>query len=87
MVVWEQNPMNPLTRLLVRTCPFDRDARLLTAAETRNLFLKCSFSHLEYAYINLLPPQWIKNKHLAAVEKKLLSLPIGTQYWMMFRRQ
>ncbi len=86
LVIFEQNPMNPITRVLVRTCPFDKDARLLTAAATRNLFLQNSFHLLETAYINLLPPQWLKNDRLAAIEKKLLSFPIGAQYWMMFTR-
>ena len=87
LVIWEQNPLNPITRLLIRTCPFDRDARLLTAVKTRDLFLKNSFRLLESAYINLLPPQWIKTDRLAAIEKKLLSFPIGAQYWMMFTRR
>ena len=56
LVIWEQNPLNPFTRLLVKTCPFDRDARLLPAAKTRNLFSQNSFGLLEAAYINLLPP-------------------------------
>jgi len=86
LVIWEHNPLNPFTRLLVKTCPFDKDARLLTADATRNLFLKNSFRFLESAYINLLPPQWVKNDRLAAIEKKILSFPIGTQYWMMFQR-
>lgn len=86
LVIFEQNPLNPITRLLVKTCPFDKDARLLMPAATRNLFLKHSFSLLDKAYINLLPPQWIKNDSLAAIEKKLLSFPIGAQYWMMFQR-
>jgi len=85
LVIWEQNPLNPFTRLLVKTCPFDKDARLLRAATTRNLFSQNSFRLLESAYINLLPPQWLKNEHLAAIEKRLLSFPVGTQYWMMFQ--
>jgi SAM-dependent methyltransferase len=86
LVIWEQNPINPLTRLLVKACPFDRDARLLRAATTRTLFSQNSFSLLESAYINLLPPQWLKNHRLAAMEKMLLSFPAGAQYWMMFQR-
>ncbi|MCM2285539.1 MAG: class I SAM-dependent methyltransferase [Desulfobacula sp.] len=85
LVIWEQNPLNPFTRLLVKTCPFDRDARLLRAATTRNLFSQNSFRLLESAYINLLPPQWLKNERLAAIEKRLLSFPVGTQYWVMFQ--
>lgn len=85
LVIWEQNPLNPFTRLLVKTCPFDRDARLLRAATTRNLFSQNSFRLLETAYINLLPPQWLINSRLAAIEKRLLFFPVGTQYWMMFQ--
>jgi SAM-dependent methyltransferase len=86
LVIWEQNPLNPFTRLLVKTCPFDRDARLLRADTTRNLFSQNSFRLLEFAYINLLPPRWTNNHRLAAIEKKFLSFPVGTQYWMMFQR-
>ncbi len=86
LVIWEHNPLNPFTRILVRTCPFDKDARLLTRAATQRLFLKNSFRFLESAYINLLPPQWMKNDRLAVIEKKILSFPVGTQYWMMFQR-
>jgi len=81
-LIYRAKDQNPFTRLLVKTCPFDRDARLLRAATTRRLFSQNYFSFRESAYINFLPPQWLKNKRLAAMEKRLLSLPVGAQYWM-----
>lgn len=86
LVIWEHNPLNPLTRLLVSTCPFDKDARLLMPATVRNLFTNNCFEYEDSAHVNLVPPQWIKSQKLAALERALLSLPIGAQYWMRFAR-
>ncbi len=87
LVIWEQNPLNPLTRLLMKACPFDRDARLLTMNAARNLFIQHGFSFRDAAYVNLLPPQWITSHRLAAIEKKLLSFPVGAQYWIKVEKQ
>ena len=86
LVVWEHNPFNPITRMLVKMCPFDGDARLLTLNTTKTLFGKNSFRYLEHAYVNVFPPRWLRVDALAAIEKKLLGLPTGAQYWAMFER-
>jgi len=86
LVIWEQNPLNPITRLLVKLCPFDSDARLLTMTATRALLRQNSFSPIQYAYVNLLPPTWLSSRRLVAIEEKLLTFPIGAQYWVAFKR-
>ncbi len=86
LVIWEHNPFNPVTRMLVKMCPFDGDARLLTLNTTKNLFGKNAFRYLDHAYVNLFPPRWLRLSALAAIEKKLLGLPAGAQYWAMFER-
>jgi SAM-dependent methyltransferase len=84
LVIWEHNPFNPITRLLVKACPFDDDARLLTLHTTKTLFGKNSFRYLEHAYVNVFPPRWLRLDAVSAIEVKLSRLPIGAQYWVMF---
>lgn len=84
LVIWEHNPFNPLTRMLVKICPFDKDARLLKLSATKTLFETHSCRHVRHAYVNVVPPRWQKLKLLSALERKLTSYPIGAQYWVMF---
>ena len=86
LVIWEHNPFNPITRLLVKTCPFDGDARLLTLNTTKTLFGENSFRYREHAYVNVFPPRWLRLDAVSAIEVKLSRLPIGAQYWAMFER-
>lgn len=83
LVVWEHNPFNPISRLLVKCCPFDEDARLLSLAATRRLFEENSYRYVKHAYLNLFPPSWQQLKFVSRVESKLSGLPIGAQYWVM----
>jgi len=84
LVIWEHNPFNPFTRMLVKMCPFDGEARLLTLNTTRTLFGENSFRCLEHAYVNVFPPRWLRLNAVSAIEVKLSRLPIGAQYWVMF---
>jgi SAM-dependent methyltransferase len=86
LVIWEHNPFNPATRTLVKMCPFDGDARLLTLNTTKTLFGKSLFRYREHAYVNLFPPRWLRLDAVSAIEVKLSKLPIGAQYWVMFER-
>jgi SAM-dependent methyltransferase len=86
LVIWEHNPFNPMGRMLVKMCPFDRDARLLTLNQTKSLFEKNSFRYREHAYVNVFPPRWLRLDAVAAIEAKLSVLPIGAQYWVSFER-
>lgn len=86
LVIWEHNPFNPVTRLLVRMCPFDGDARLLTLNSTKALFGQNAFRFVQRAYVNLFPPGWLRLEGLSAIEKRLQGVPVGAQYWAMFER-
>ena len=85
-VIWEHNPFNPATRMLVKMCPFDGDARLLTLNTTKTLFGKSVFRYREHAYVNVFPPRWLRLDAVSAIEVKLSRFPIGAQYWVMFER-
>jgi SAM-dependent methyltransferase len=86
LVIWEHNPFNPLGRMLVKMCPFDRDARLLTLTKTKSLFGKKSFRYREHGYLNVFPPRWLRLGAVSAIEARLSTLPIGAQYWVRFER-
>jgi len=75
--VIEHNPLNPLTRLAVMRCEFDRDARLLSAGRTRRLMAEAGFSALDTRFFLLLP--W-ENAPARRLEKALRHLPFGAQY-------
>lgn len=87
LVIWEHNPFNPFTRLLIKLCPFDEDARLLTMKMTQTLFETNSYRGLQHEYVNVFPPKWTRWEVLGAIEQKLAHLPIGAQYWVMFERR
>lgn len=41
--LWENNPLNPGTRLVMRRIPFDRDAKMLSIGETKHLLAGAGF--------------------------------------------
>jgi ubiquinone/menaquinone biosynthesis C-methylase UbiE len=77
VVVYEHNPKNLLTRKVVRDCEFDRDAVLLTMAQTRQLLTNAGCSDVATSSILTLPP-------LGGFVEKLDGLfgrlPFGSQY-------
>jgi SAM-dependent methyltransferase len=83
-VIWEHNPFNPLTRLLVKLCPFDEDARLLSLNMTKRLFGANSYRYIRHEYVNIFPPKLQQLALIKAAEKMLRKAPIGAQYWVMF---
>jgi len=86
IVLWEHNPFNPATRLLVRLCPFDGDACLMTLTTSRRLLEKAGLRHLRHEYVNILPPGLQRHALVAAMERGLRRLPLGSQYWIMAGR-
>lgn len=77
IVVFEHNPYNPVTRHLVNTCPFDRDAVLLKPKELKILFKKAGVQNINLEY-TLFFPAFLKR--LRFLEKYLHFLPLGGQY-------
>ena len=75
--VIEHNPLNPLTRLAVARCEFDRDAVLLGAGKVRKLMAAGGLREIGARYFLLLP--W-DAKPARRVEGALSSVPLGAQY-------
>ncbi len=75
--VIEHNPLNPLTRLAVARCEFDRDAILLRARWTRALMADAGLHDARTHYFLLLPSAAPLARR---VEHGLRCVPFGAQY-------
>lgn len=75
--VIEHNPFNPLTRLSVLRCPFDRDAILLRRSRTSSLLGVAGVQDVASRYFVFLP----STAPIALrLERVLAGLPLGAQY-------
>lgn len=78
---FEHNPYNPFTRYLVRTCEFDKNAKLLTSKYAQHLFEKSGFKIRQRKWTLFFPRyRWLK--WLINLENKLGGVPIGAQYFI-----
>jgi ubiquinone/menaquinone biosynthesis C-methylase UbiE len=79
LYVFEHNPANPITRYIVRTCVFDKDAKLLKASYALELLKQCGFSRATKKYMLFFPRmKWLKPLH--KLENHLQNIPYGAQY-------
>lgn len=78
-VVFEHNPLNPLTRRVVSNCEFDEDAVLLRSGRTHGLLAGAGFRDVASRSILSLPSfgRWSRKLDLA-----LGRLPFGAQYFV-----
>lgn len=77
LMVYEHNPLNPLTRRAVDTCPFDENAQLIDAPTMRARFLAAGFGVATIRY-RLFFPRFARA--LRPLERYLHWLPAGAQY-------
>ena len=82
VVLFEHNPLNPLTRKAVRGCEFDRDAELLTRREASRLLAEAGLSP-RGRYIEFFTRD---SRLLRGVESRLGWLPLGAQYAVFAHR-
>lgn len=85
LYIFEHNPFNPLTRYVVRTCPFDEDAVLLSPSYLRRLLRASGFLQIAIKYTLFIPPHKIFRVFLN-LEKHLSWLPLGGQYYSISRK-
>lgn len=77
MVIFEHNPLNPATRHIVATCPFDENAVLIRAAQLQRTQLQAGFSAVKVAYTAFFPGAL---RLLRPLEPFLETCPLGAQY-------
>ena len=79
LYVFEHNPANPITRYIVKTCVFDKDAKLLTASYAIDLLMKNGFGKVTTRFMLFFPRmKWLGFLH--RLEKYMQKIPYGAQY-------
>jgi SAM-dependent methyltransferase len=80
-VIFEHNPWNPATRLIVSRTPVDANAVLLTAGKTRSLMQGAGMSAVQTKYYLYFPESIYRR--IGGLEKVLCWIPGGGQYAVM----
>jgi SAM-dependent methyltransferase len=82
VVVFEHNPYNPLTRLVVRRCEFGEDAQMIGMNEAQRLLRENGVTPVDRGFVLLFPS---RRGHVLAVERAVSRLPLGAQYYLAGR--
>jgi SAM-dependent methyltransferase len=77
VVLFEHNPLNPVTRWMVRRAPIDANATLLSARESLALLAAAGAVACRLDYILFFPPRL---RWCWPVERLLARVPLGGQY-------
>ena len=83
LLVFEHNPFNPLTRLAVARCAFDRDAQLLSRGLSARVLAEAGLSVFEKRYILVSPFAF---KGAEWIERRFRQAPLGAQYYVGGRK-
>lgn len=78
--LFENNPRNPGTHWVMRRIPFDRDAKMISAAGTRKLLRQSGAKVHETAFLFFFPRAL---RILRILEPALSHMPLGAQYGVM----
>jgi SAM-dependent methyltransferase len=81
--LFENNPLNPGTRLIMSRIPFDRNAITLRPGESRRMLREAGFDVLRTDFLFFFP------RVLAALrplEPSLSKIPLGAQYLCLVRK-
>jgi SAM-dependent methyltransferase len=82
VVVMEHNPVNPLTRLVVRRCSFGHDAGMLRLGELEELYRGTGLAVIDRGFILVFPT---RRGPLLGLERRLARIPLGAQYYLAGR--
>jgi SAM-dependent methyltransferase len=80
----EHNPWNPMTQMIVRRCPVDVDAELLTTSIASRLMRGVNLEIVDTSHFLYLPESVFT--YLGAVENTLRKLPFGGQFAIFGRK-
>jgi ubiquinone/menaquinone biosynthesis C-methylase UbiE len=84
LVVFEHNPLNPITQRAVSTCAFDDDAVLLWPWQVRRLLESASLRDVRLDYIVFFPRFLAR---LRPLEPRLRWCPVGAQMMIVGTRR
>jgi len=81
--LWENNPWNPGTRIVMRRIPFDRDAITLSAGQARHLLMRSGFEIIGTRFRFYFPKVL---SGLRPFERFGERVPLGAQYCVLARK-
>ncbi|CAN7422801.1 class I SAM-dependent methyltransferase [Phenylobacterium sp. LjRoot219] len=82
MTIFEHNPVNPVSRYIVATCPFDENAVLIPAGELAKRQQAAGFRRVDVAYTGFFPGPL---RALRPLEPLMAKIPVGAQYYTLAR--
>ncbi len=82
LVVFEHNPYNPLTQIVVRRFELRDEIRMLRPHRTKRLLRESGLAEVDFGYILLFPS---RRRRVLALERMLRRLPLGAQYYVAAR--
>ncbi len=82
IVVFEHNPINPLTQWVVRTCPIDENAVMLSSRRLSRLVTQAQFVDIAKRYILFTP---FDGATYRKFDNLIGWLPLGAQYYVAAR--
>ena len=77
LIIWEHNPLNPITQKIIKDCPIDKDAVLVPSKNIKKLFERVSLSQIKISYTTFFPKIL---SPLNSFDPLLGWLPLGGQY-------
>ena len=83
VVIFEHNPLNPLTRRIVDTCPLDANAVLLAARNLQTLVQQAGLSDVKRRFIIFTP---FGSKIFKLFDRAMFWMPLGAQYYVCGRK-
>lgn len=83
-VIFEHNPLNPLTVHAVNTCPFDENAELIRGFLLKEEMQKAGFQSIGLRYRLFIPGAL---RTLRSLERWLHWCPLGAQYFVHATKQ
>jgi ubiquinone/menaquinone biosynthesis C-methylase UbiE len=84
VVVFEHNPKNPFTRIVVRGCQIDRDAVLLNPEEVMSLANASKIGKVDIKYLTFFPAVL---SFLDSFERRMQRLPLGGEFMFLGRKE
>lgn len=80
VAVFEHNPFNPLTKLAVNRCAFDKDATLVSARRLSNILINSGMVIIDRNYFLFFPS---RGHIFSIIERWLWRFPLGAQYYIV----
>lgn len=83
VVIFEHNPLNPLTLKIVKNCPLDKNAVLLSSRRMRRLMREVGLNKVSNNFILFTP---FEKSFFQKLDRRLSWLPFGAQYYTLARK-